>query len=96
MTCRRVRSRRWSSLEAGSRSGDHVVSEKRTPQPEVVDNAMAEVLRGMTERQRLEIGFGMWRSARDMIRRVLRHEHPDWTEEEIARETARRLLHGDV
>lgn len=58
---------------------------------EIVDDQMADVLRGKTEAERLAIAWDMWRSARDMIRRLLRDQHPDWTEEEVQAETARRL-----
>jgi hypothetical protein len=38
----------------------------------------------------------MWESARVMIRGVLRQEHPDWSDEAIDREIARRISHGEV
>lgn len=44
---------------------------------------MIEVLRSKTPAERLQIMAGMWRSARDMYRRLLRAEHPEWTEEEL-------------
>ncbi|GAB4135169.1 MAG: hypothetical protein Tsb009_01170 [Planctomycetaceae bacterium] len=55
---------------------------------------MAEVLRQKTGAERLAIANRMWCSAREMIRHHLRQEHPDWTDEEIQRETARRMSHG--
>ena len=61
---------------------------------EIVDRDMAQVLAGKTEVQRLEIGWGMWRSAVRMMARILRAEHPDWAEEEIGREVARRMARG--
>ena len=63
---------------------------------EVIDDDMADVLRRKTPAERLAISHGMWRMARDMIRAVLRQEHPDWDDEQILRETARRLSHGAV
>ena len=65
-------------------------------QIEVVDDEMAAVLRGMTGAQRLRIASGMFVSARRAIMHMLRTEHPDWTEEQIVREAARRLSHGAV
>lgn len=53
---------------------------------------MVEALRAMTERQRLEIAWDMWRSARNMIENLLRAEHPDWTDRQLAIEIGRRLL----
>jgi Rv0078B-related antitoxin len=61
---------------------------------EVVDRAMAAILRGKTEAERLAIGWGMWRSARDMLRNLVRSDHPDWTDAAVHREAARRLAHG--
>ena len=61
---------------------------------EMVDWPMVEILRKKTEVERLQIACGMWRSARDMIRNLLRAEHPEWTEEQVCREAARRLSHG--
>jgi hypothetical protein len=56
---------------------------------EIIDPAMVAVLRRTTPAERLAIANGMWRSARDMIRNLLRAEHPDWSQEMVAQETAR-------
>jgi Rv0078B-related antitoxin len=61
---------------------------------EIVDHDMAAALRAKTEAERLRIAWGMWRSARDMLRNLLRAERRDWTEQQIDRELARRLSHG--
>lgn len=61
---------------------------------EVVDDEMARVLAAKTGAERLEIAFGMFRSARRMLTSHLRTEHPQWTEDEVADEVARRLSHG--
>lgn len=61
---------------------------------EIVDRDMARALAEKTEAERLQIGWGMLRSARRMMTRILRAEHPDWTDEEIGREVARRISHG--
>ena len=58
---------------------------------EVVDPAMAAILRDETEAERLAIAWGMWRSARDMLRELVRAKHRDWSEQDIQREVARRL-----
>jgi Rv0078B-related antitoxin len=62
---------------------------------EVVDLEMVRILRTKTEAERLAIAWGMWRSARDMIRNLLRAEHPNWSETEVQREAARRLASGN-
>lgn len=63
---------------------------------EMMDDTMAAIMRQKTPDQRLAIAFGMWDFAKAMIRSVLQAEHPDWTAEQINRETARRISHGAV
>jgi len=65
-------------------------------QIEVMDDDMAVVLRAKSGADRLRIAFGMYSSARRMLLSHLSAEHPDWTEDEVRRETARRLSHGAV
>jgi len=61
---------------------------------EVVDEAMADVLRQKTESKRLAIAFRMWAFARDMIDRQVRSECPGLPESDIRRLVARRMSHG--
>lgn len=63
---------------------------------EVMDDAMAEVLRRKTPAERLAIGFGLWRSARKMLRGQLASLHPEWDAARLDREVAWRLSHGAV
>ena len=63
---------------------------------EVVDDAMAEILRGKTVAQRLAIADGMWHFAQDMIRANIKAGHPNWSTEEVEQATARRMSHGAV
>ncbi len=65
-------------------------------QIEVMDDDMAAVLRAKTGPERLRIAFSMYSSARRMILSHLSTEHPDWSDDEIRREAARRLSHGAV
>jgi Rv0078B-related antitoxin len=67
---------------------------KRTFNDEVLSDEMAAIYRAMTPSQKLAIVDRMWRSARRMIRANLAREHPDWTSEELDRETARRMSRG--
>ena len=60
---------------------------------EVVDDEMAAVLRAKSGAERLAIAFGMYESARRMLTSMLRADHPDWSEDRLAREVARRLSH---
>jgi hypothetical protein len=61
---------------------------------EVIDPEMAAILQQKTEAERLQIAWGMWRSVRDMLLCLMRAEHPDWSEEAVRLEVARRLAHG--
>jgi hypothetical protein len=65
-------------------------------QIEVVDDVMAEILRKKTPAERLEIGFKLWTAARKMLTAHLTSINPDWNEEQISREVARRMSHGVV
>ncbi len=53
-----------------------------------------EAYRRMTPEQRLQIGFDLCRLARDLSRAGIRHQHPDWNDEQVEREVARRSLLG--
>lgn len=72
---------------------ERVTMRTRLPM-EIVDRRMAGILAEKTEGERLRIGWGMQRAAVRMMRRILRSEHPDWTDEEVGREVARRIAHG--
>lgn len=63
---------------------------------EVIDDALAEVLRHKSPREKLAIVDGLWRLARSLIRNKLRHDHPDWADAELDAETARRMSRGAV
>lgn len=59
-----------------------------------MDETMAEIYRGMTESQRLQVAFRLWESGRAMMEMFVRNEYPDWCEDEIQKETGRRMLRG--
>lgn len=65
-------------------------------QVEVLDEAMAGVLREKRPQDRLRIGFNLWISAHRMLMSHIRHSHPDWDEKAVEREVARRLLRGTL
>jgi hypothetical protein len=62
---------------------------------DVMDPEMVRILRAKSDREKFEIGAGMWRSARDMLRNYLRGEHPQWSNDQVDREVARRLASGN-
>lgn len=61
-----------------------------------LDPEMAQMMRRKTGAERLQIADAMYRSARQMLLCYLRAEHPEWAEDAIVREAARRLSHGAV
>jgi hypothetical protein len=70
--------------------------DSRIRRVEVMDDQMTEVLRSKTEAERLAMIDQFWRLASRMIRAMIVHEHPDWSEEKIRQELARRMSHGAV
>lgn len=65
-------------------------------QIEVIDDVMAEIYKGKTSAERLQIAFGFWRSARIQLFNCIRSLHPDWDERQIQREVVRRISHGAI
>ena len=61
---------------------------------EVIDDGTAELLRGLTGAQRLEIASQMHALVRATIRIDVARRHPDWDEERVKREAGWRLLYG--
>jgi hypothetical protein len=61
---------------------------------EVVDDAIAEILRRKTPAERLAIAFDCNRTVRQRLDAHLRSVHPDWSDAQIAAEIARRILRG--
>ena len=63
---------------------------------DMMDDAMADILRQKSPLERLQIAGRMWKSARVMLRGSIRTFHPDWTEEQVNRELIRRISHGVI
>ncbi len=61
---------------------------------EVMEDSVAEVLRRKTGAERLRIASDIYARARRMLHSYLRQQHPDWSNDQIMREAARRLSHG--
>ena len=66
------------------------------PDPEVVSDAVASILRKKTIAERLQLAFGMWDFARDFLTLTVKRKHPDWDEARVRREVARRISDGIV
>jgi hypothetical protein len=61
---------------------------------EVLDEATLDIFRRKTPAERLAIANDANQAARRMIAVHLRSLHADWTDEEVAREVARRMNGG--
>ena len=58
---------------------------------EIVDHAMAEIHARQTPAERLQTAWNMWWSARQMLTRLIRSEHDDWTPSQVRDEVNRRM-----
>ena len=63
-------------------------------QIEVVDEAVAALLRRMTPAQRVALVSDAHRTARAMLAAQIRSHHPNWANEKVQQEVARRLIGG--
>ena len=61
---------------------------------EAVDDKTAAVLKQKSPRERLEIAFALWRSARNLLFYNLKSLHPDWDEATLRNEVLKRISHG--
>ena len=61
---------------------------------EILDDAMVDVLKNKIPHERLKIAFGLWRSARYQLYNYLHSLHPEWDEDRLKREIAKRMSHG--
>lgn len=61
---------------------------------EAVDDVMGKILKQKSPLERLEIAFGLWRSARKQLFFYLRSLHPDWDDAKIQKEVVKRISHG--
>jgi hypothetical protein len=59
---------------------------------DVVDDEMAALLRTKTPAQRLAATHAMWRQARRRLVALLRHQHPEWNDDQLKAEIWRRTI----
>lgn len=62
-------------------------------QIEVVDVLVADILRKKTPMERVAMIFDANQTMRRLIAGRLSTDHPDWSDEKISAEVARRMLH---
>jgi len=56
---------------------------------------MVTALRRQTPTDRLSTLDGLWRSARAFVLAGVRAQHPDWSDDLVMREVARRMSNDD-
>jgi hypothetical protein len=61
------------------------------PRIEAVDAALAAVLRAKSGTERLRLAHEAWELARDRLMAFLRARHPEWSEDVLRKQVARRL-----
>jgi hypothetical protein len=61
---------------------------------EILDETMVALLRTKAGVERLQMAFGMWRTAKLIVTAGVRDQHPEWTAGQVQREVARRMSHG--
>ena len=62
------------------------------PSIDVVDDDIAEVLRRKSPAQRIQMAAEANDTARMLMAGGIRFTHPDWSDESVQREVARRML----
>ena len=63
---------------------------------EVVDDSIAEILRGMSGAQKIRMVAAGWPLLRAMHAYQVREKHPDWAEDRVASEVNDRMTHGST
>lgn len=66
----------------------------KLPVVDLPDETMISIYKEKTPQQRLEISFGLWSFARSLVKASLKTFHPDWSEQAIEEETAKRMLNA--
>ena len=77
---------------------DEIPAKRRGPPPlrdiELLDDDYVSVLRSKTPAERIALGMDANRFVRLCLEGHLRTVHPDWSDQQVAAEIARRMLYG--
>jgi hypothetical protein len=57
-----------------------------------IEAMQIRIVRSMSIEQRLKLAFEMSMTCRELMRAGVRHQHPDWSEAQVAREVQRRAF----
>ena len=85
---------RSTPAESASKFGTAPRSEDRRPCVELLDDAMVAVLRRKTRTERVAMIFAANRTMRLRLEGHLRSRHPDWDDQTVMQEIARRMSRG--
>lgn len=77
-----------------SKSATAPCSKSRRPCVELLDDAMVAVLRRKTPTERVAMIFAANRTMRLRLEGHLRSRHPDWDDQTVMQEIARRISRG--
>jgi len=61
---------------------------------EMLDDAVVAMLRTKTPAERIAMASAAHRTAREMLAAQVHRMHPDWSDEQVRQEVARRLIRG--
>jgi hypothetical protein len=61
---------------------------------DIIDDIMVDIYKHKSPSERLRIAFGLWNSARTQLFHNLRSLWPDWDQDKIKREIAKRISDG--
>ena len=62
--------------------------------PEEGMRKQIECYRHMTPQQRLQISFRLYELSRTLVRQSAKHQHPDWSAQQVEEEVLRRFRLG--
>ena len=85
---------RSTPAETASKSATAPRGKDRRPCVELLDDAVVEVLRRKTPTERVAMVFAANRTMRLRLEGHLRSRHPDWDDQTVMREIARRMSRG--
>jgi hypothetical protein len=61
---------------------------------EIISDEVANVLKKKSPRERIEIAFDICRTVLILLENHIRYLHPEWTDQQIHKEIARRITCG--
>lgn len=72
----------------------HMTSRSLQIEPDALDDRVAESLRRMTPGERIQLAADANDTARILAAAGIRYLHPNWSEQQVQQEVARRMLNA--